>query len=171
MKSRGRISGPHFKRGDIYMETIRTLVLGIARCASPFAMLIARVSAGTIFVESGWGKLHNLEKVTDFFTQLGIPFANIQAPFVAGVELVAGAMVLVGLFARVASVPLIGTMVVAILTAKMSDVAGLSDLFMLSEFLLILVFLWIFTSGAGKFSLDQLVCKRCAGTEPCSLPK
>lgn len=153
------------------MEKIRTFVLGTARCCAPFAVLLARVSAGYIFVESGWGKLHNLERVTQFFTQLGIPFANIQAPFVAGVELVAGAMVLAGLFARVASVPLIGTMVVAILTAKMSDVAGVSDFFMLPEFLLILVFLWIFTSGAGKLSLDQLICKRCAGTEPCSLPK
>lgn len=153
------------------MEKIRTFVLGIARCASPFAMLLARVSTGYIFVETGWGKLHNLERITEFFTQLGIPFANIQAPFVASVELVAGAMILVGLFARAASVPLIGTMVVAIITAKKGDIAGFSDLFMLPEFLLILVFLWIFTSGAGRFSLDQLICKRCAGTEPCSVPK
>lgn len=153
------------------MEKIRTFVLGVARCTAPFAMLLARVSVGYIFAETGWGKLHNLEKITQFFTQLGIPFANIQAPFVATVELVGGAMVLIGLFARVASIPLIGTMVVAIITAKMGDIAGVTDFFMLPEFLLILVFLWIFTSGPGLFSVDQLVCKRCAGTESCSPSK
>lgn len=153
------------------MEKIRNLVLGIAGTLSPFAPLLARVTAGWIFVETGWGKLHNLERITQFFTQLGIPFANIQAPFVASVELVCGAMVLVGLFARVASIPLIGVMIVAIITAKRADIAGLSDLFMLPDFLLIVIFFWLFCAGSGRFSLDQLICKRCAGTEPCGLPK
>ena len=146
------------------MEKIRNLVLGVAHKVSPLAPLLARLSVGYIFVETGWGKLHHLDQITQFFTQLGIPAANIQAPFVAGVELVAGAMVFVGLFTRVASIPLIGTMVVAIITAKRGDIAGLSDLFMLPEFLLIVVFFWLFTAGAGRFSLDQLICKRCAGT-------
>ncbi len=150
------------------MEKIRNLILGIAHKVSPFAPLLARISVGYIFIETGWGKLHNLEQITQFFTQLGIPAAHIQAPFVAAVELVCGVMVFLGLFTRVASVPLIGTMVVAIITAKRGDIAGLSDLFMLPEFLLIVIFFWLFAAGAGRFSLDQLICKRCAGTETTS---
>src|SRR5262245_13249973 len=87
--------------------------------------LLAGISIGFIFVQSGWGKLHHLEKVVQFFTSLGIPAARIQAPFVAGVELVGGTLVLTGLFTRIASAPLIGTMVVAILTAKRGDIHGL----------------------------------------------
>ena len=45
--------------------------------------LAARMTLGLVFIESGWGKLHNLEKVTSYFTELGIPFASIQAPTVA----------------------------------------------------------------------------------------
>lgn len=153
------------------MEKIRNLILGIAHKVSPLAPLLARLAVGYIFIETGWGKLHHLDQITQFFIKLGIPAANIQAPFVATVELVGGILVFLGLFTRVASIPLIGTMVVAIITAKMGDVSGLSDLFMLPEFLLIVIFFWLFAAGAGKFSLDQLMCKRCAGTEPCHLPK
>jgi hypothetical protein len=46
--------------------------------------LLARITIGAVFIESGWGKLHNLPKVIDFFHSLGIPYAEVQAPFVAG---------------------------------------------------------------------------------------
>lgn len=123
--------------------------------------LLARIIIGFIFVQSGWGKLHHLDKVVEFFTQLGIPAPNIQAPFVAGVELVCGFLVLIGLATRFASLPLVGTMVVAILTAKMQDIHGIGDLFATSEFLYIVLLLWLAIAGAGCLSIDQFMCKRC----------
>ena len=36
--------------------------------------LALRLSLGAVFVASGWGKLHSLDKVTEFFGTLGIPF-------------------------------------------------------------------------------------------------
>jgi putative oxidoreductase len=123
--------------------------------------LLARLSIGFIFLQSGWGKLHHLDKVVAFFTSLGIPAANIQAPFVAGVELVGGALVLIGLFTRVASVPLIGTMVVAILTAKRGDIHELGDLLFMPEFLFIVLLLWLIVKGAGVVSLDSVLGRRC----------
>ncbi len=123
--------------------------------------LLARIAIGFVFIESGWGKLQHLPKIVDYFTELGIPFPQIQAPFVAGVELVCGALLLVGLLTRVASIPLIGTMVVAILTAKKEDIHTLTDLLGMSEFLIIVALVTLVFSGAGTLSVDNFCCKRC----------
>src|SRR5262245_41550591 len=77
----------------------------------------ARVTVGWVFLESGWGKLHNLEKVVQFFTDLGIPAAQLQAPLVASTELLGGGLLLLGLGTRFAALPLVGVMVVALATA------------------------------------------------------
>jgi putative oxidoreductase len=65
--------------------------------------LLARIAVGLVFVNTGWGKLHALESVTGFFRELGIPYPELQAPFVASTELVCGALVLVGLGTRLAA--------------------------------------------------------------------
>ena len=126
--------------------------------------LLSRITLGFIFVQSGWGKLHHLDKVTEFFRALGIPAPGLQAPFVATVELAAGGLVLMGLFTRLAALPLIGTMVVAILTAKRPDIHELSDFLALPEFLFIVLSLWLVIKGAGAFSLDAFLCRRCGKT-------
>lgn len=128
--------------------------------------LLARIIIGFIFVQAGWGKLHNLDRVVEFFTQLGIPAPNIQAPFVAGVEFVCGLLVLLGVLTRFASVPLICTMIVAILTARMEDIGGLGDLFATSEFLYIALLLWLVIGGAGCLSVDHFWCRRACKNKP-----
>jgi len=57
--------------------------------------LLARISVGLVFAHTGWGKLHNLEKVTAFFRELGIPRPELQAPFVAGTEFVCGSLIII----------------------------------------------------------------------------
>jgi len=143
------------------MCKLRKLVLAITTKLEWLPALISRVTIGVIFIQSGWGKLHHLDKVVQFFTSLGIPAPQIQAPFVACVEFGCGTLVLLGLFTRVASVPLIGTMVVAILTAKLKDVADLSDFFSLSEYLFIVLLVWLIMKGAGALSVDQVLARRC----------
>ncbi len=115
---------------------------------------------GFIFIQSGWGKITHLDRVVEFFMSLGIPAAGIQAPFVAGVELVCGILILTGLFTRLAAIPLIGTMVVAILTARIQDVQQLADFLSLPEFLFIVLLLWLAIKGAGKASFDACLCKK-----------
>lgn len=127
--------------------------------ASPLALLLVRVVVGVVFLTSGWGKLQHLDGVTEFFRSLGIPFAEVQAPFVAGVELVGGALVLVGLGTRLASVPLFFTMVVAIVTAKWGDLEGLGSFVRLSEVDYAVLFVVLFGFGAGPLSLDAAVSK------------
>ncbi|MGZ3708485.1 MAG: DoxX family protein, partial [Bdellovibrionota bacterium] len=110
---------------------------------------------GVVFVHSGWGKLHHLSKVEEFFRNIGIPFPSAQAPFVGTTELVCGALLLVGLAARIVSIPLIATMAVALWTAKRGDISGLNDLFGTSEFLYIVMLLFVIASGAGPISADR----------------
>jgi putative oxidoreductase len=137
------------------MKKILNKLNKIASSFYDFAPLLARIVVGYIFIESGWGKLHHLENVVGFFRELGIPAPELQAPFVAGVELVGGVLILFGLLTRISAVPLVGTMVVAIITAKKEDISSLSDLFATSEFLYIVLFVWLIVAGAGKYSLDN----------------
>jgi putative oxidoreductase len=121
---------------------------------------VARLTLGWIFLQSGWGKLHNLPKVVAFFTELGIPAPQIQAPFSAFMEFACGALLLVGLLTRLASLPLIAIMVVAIVTAKKGDIHELSDLFGFSEYLYIALLAYLAAYGAGPLSLDRLFAGR-----------
>jgi len=132
----------------------------LAARAKPVVVLLSRVSLGVLFAQSGWGKLHHLSKIVEYFTSLGIPAPQLQAPFVAGTELVCGVLVLIGLLTRLASIPLICTMIVAIITAKRADLDGVTDLFGIAEYLYILLFLYLIVDGPGPLSLDAVLRKR-----------
>lgn len=121
------------------------------------APLLTRILIGWVFFESGWGKLHNLSGVTEYFQTLGIPFASVQAPFVSSVEFVGGLLLILGLLTRAAALPLMGTMVVAILTAKRADISSFGDFAGLSETTLFLGLLWLFFYGAGSISIDHFL--------------
>ena len=138
---------------------VRRLILAVTARLGWLPPLVARLTVGWVFLLSGWGKLRDLPKVIDFFRQLGIPAPELQAPFASANEFVCGALVLVGLFARVATIPLMITMVVAIVTAQRSNVSGLDDLFGLSEFLYFVLLGWIGVSGPGPVSLDALLVR------------
>jgi putative oxidoreductase len=139
---------------------LRRLIHSVSSSLRWLPPTVSRITIGWIFLESGWGKLHNLPKVIGFFTELGIPAPRFQAPLNATLEFVCGALLLVGLFTRVASLPLIATMVVAILTAKKADIHELSDLFSMSEYLFVVVLLWLGAYGAGPISLDAVFARR-----------
>jgi putative oxidoreductase len=140
----------------------RAFVLEVAGALSWLPPTVARLCVGWVFVQSGWGKLHNLPKVIGYFESLGIPAPQLQAPFVASVELFGGLLVLAGLFTRVASVPLAATMIVALVTAKRGDISSASDLYGTVEFLYLLAFGFLAAFGAGTFSLDGILVRRFA---------
>ena len=122
--------------------------------------LLVRISLASVFVVTGWGKLHDLAKVTGYFTELGIPMPGLTAVVVATTEFIGGSLVLVGLFTRLASLPLAFSMLVAILTAKRGDIDGLATLFGFSEFTYLACFLWLAVAGAGPISLDRVLFSR-----------
>jgi putative oxidoreductase len=147
----------------------RARALSVTRSLDGVAPLVARLTLGVTFVGTGWGKLQHLEKVTAFFTELGLPAPHFQATLVGTTELVGGVLLLAGFASRLASLPLLVTMVVAILTAKRADISGVSDLFGLLEWTYLVLLAWLALSGPGRFSLDGLrgiLLKR----EPARLP-
>ena len=128
-------------------------------------LLIARLSVGWVMVESGYGKLGKLPDVVEYFRSLGIPAPELQAPFAAGSELLFGATLMLGLFTRISSIPLMVIMTVAIITAKRDELGGISDLLGFIEYLYIALLLFLLVRGGGFLSLDRLLVwkrSRCA---------
>ncbi|HUM09832.1 MAG TPA: DoxX family protein [Myxococcaceae bacterium] len=148
------------------LDALRTRALAVLDRFSWVGPLAVRLSLGSVFLGTGWGKLHSLGQVTGFFTELGIPFPAANAAMVSGIELVGGTLILLGLFTRFAALPLMGTMVVAILTAKRPEIEGIRTLLAFDETLYFAGFLWLFVAGAGKASLDALIFGRTS-----SLPR
>jgi putative oxidoreductase len=122
--------------------------------------LLARIAVGVVFAGTGWGKLHGLEDVTRFFTELGLPAPHFQAILVGTTEFAGGLLVLFGLATRFASLPLACTMVVAILTAKRADIDGVRTLLGFDEFLYLVIFAWLALQGAGRASLDYFIRRK-----------
>jgi putative oxidoreductase len=147
------------------ISRLRRLILRVSASLRWLPPTVARLTLGWIFLQSGWGKLNDLPKVIGFFTELGIPAPQIQAPLAAGTEFLCGALMLLGLCTRLASLPLIGTMIVAILTAKRGELHELSDLFGFAEYLYIVLCLWLGAYGAGPISLDAFFAKRLERNE------
>lgn len=143
-----------------HARSLHRFVLAVGGRLAWLPPLAARVSVGLVFVSTGWGKLQNLERVTEFFRSLGIPAAEFQAPFVAATEFSCGLLLVVGLATRFAAVPLVITMLVAIRTALWSELEGTIDLFGRQEFSFILLLGWLAVAGAGAISLDALAARR-----------
>lgn len=142
------------------VEALRSKVVSQLDRARWVGPLLMRISLGAVFITSGWGKLHNLGQVTGFFTQLGMPFPGFTATLTSSTELVGGVLIFFGLFTRLAAVPLIVTMVVAILTARRPDIDGVLTLLGFIEFTYLAGLVWLAVSGAGRASLDALFSRR-----------
>jgi putative oxidoreductase len=145
------------KRVNAMLTALVNLADRVGHALRWLSPTLARLTVGLVFFQSGWGKLHNLEQVTDYFTELGLSHPAFQARFVSSVELICGGLLLLGLATRFAVVPLIVTMCVAIRTAQWENVAGLGNLVGLLEFSYIALLVWLGTDGPGPLSLDRLI--------------
>lgn len=123
--------------------------------------LVTRLVLGPIFLFAGWMKLNDLAHVTEMFANMGFPMASVQAPFVAIVEFVGGIFILAGFATRMTSLFLFIIMVVATLTAHRADIVNMQALLGMSTFLYALLFLWLGIKGAGCWSVDACLKKRC----------
>ena len=96
----------------------------IATNASPWVLLI-RIACGGIFLSEGIQKfLYPAENGAGRFARIGIPSPDVMGPFVGVVEIVCGALILLGLLTRLAAIPLIIDMLVAILSTKIPILLG-----------------------------------------------
>lgn len=130
---------------------------------SPF-LLFVRLYWGWQFAVAGWGKLQHLDKITAFFSSLGIPFPGINAPLVAGLEFVGGILLALGLGTRLIGLLLTGNMLVAYLAGDreaLHSIFSAPDKFIAADpfsYLFAAVIALVF--GAGLFSVDARLARR-----------
>lgn len=96
----------------------------IATSAPASVILIRLVVGGVFFVEGVQKFLYPAEVGAGRFAKIGIPSPDVMGPFVGVVETVCGALVLLGLLTRLAAVPLIINMTVAIVSTKIPILLG-----------------------------------------------
>jgi putative oxidoreductase len=129
---------------------------------SPF-LLVVRLYWGWQLVQSGWGKLHHLDKVTDFFTSLNLPAPALTAHFVSGLELVGGILLILGLGSRLIGLLLTINMLTAYWTADRDAlVAVFSDpgkFYNADPYTFLFASAIVMIFGAGLFSVDALLAK------------
>jgi putative oxidoreductase len=127
-------------------------------------LLAMRLYWGWQFAQTGWGKLHHLDKVTAFFASLGIPFPGLNAPFVASLEFAGGILLILGLGSRPIALLLAGNMLVAYLTADREALfAVFSDpgkFYAAAPYTFLFAAIIILLFGPGTIALDRLLAKR-----------
>ncbi len=139
------------------------LILGPKKIAAYFEWagpLLARLVVGYVFMLTGLGKLQNLDVMIENFAEWGIPFPHFTTPFVAGWECFGGLFLILGLMTRICGGALAVVMVVAIISAKLSDIDSLETLLGFEEATYFVVFTWLAIGGAGKISFDYLIERR-----------
>jgi putative oxidoreductase len=132
----------------------------VSYARTPF-LLFVRFYWGWQLVESGWGKLHNLDKVTEFFTSLGLPMPGPTAMFISSLEFFGGILLALGLFSRVISLMLTVNLITAYITADreaLFSVFSDPDKFMAAApFIFLFVSLIVLIFGPGKIAVDTLL--------------
>ena len=92
---------------------------------APAAVVLIRVMVGTVFLEEGIQKFLFPELLgAGRFARIGIPLPEILGPFVGVVEIVGGVLILLGCLTRLATIPLLINISVAILTTKIPILLG-----------------------------------------------
>jgi putative oxidoreductase len=89
------------------------------------AIILIRLMVGGVFLVEGILKfLRPEELAAGRFEKIGLPSPHLLGPCVGGIEVICGAMVLVGLLTRWATIPLLGVISVAILSTKIPILLG-----------------------------------------------
>ena len=92
---------------------------------APRSVFLIRLVVGGVFLSEGIQKfLYPAENGAGRFLRIGIPAPDVMGPFVGIIEIVCGALILIGFLTRLAAMPLIIDMLVAILSTKIPILLG-----------------------------------------------
>ncbi len=146
------------------------------------SVILIRILVGWVFLSEGVGKfLYPAEQAAGRFEKIpAIPAPQVMGPFVGGVEIVFGTLILLGLLTRLAAIPLLINISVAILSTKLPILMGHSyglpklahyNLWgMLHEartdFSMWLGLLYLLIVGGGAWSLDAVLTRQSKRAEP-----
>jgi len=127
----------------------------------PFFLLAVRLFWGWQFFKTGLGKLGDIDSIASFFGSLNIPFPQFNAYLASITETVGGLFLLLGLLSRLVTLPLIVTMIVALLTAHYDVTSMIFDdpvsVTNLPPFTFLMASLIVFVFGPGLFSMDRIL--------------
>ena len=140
-------------------------MIGIANWLQSILLLLFRLEWGYQFYASGQGKLEHHAKIVEFFTSLNIPFPDLNAWFVGGVEMIGGALLFLGLAGRPVGLILTINMIVAYLSvdddrATVLNIIKEPDKFLQADpFFFLLTSALVLAFGAGIFSVDAILAR------------
>ncbi len=125
------------------------------------AILPVRLAVGLIFATQGLLKYIDPRMGVERFAKIGFPHAWFTAHFVGTFEMVCGVLVLVGLFTRIAAVPLLAVISTAIVTTKIPELLRPNQgfWFMVSDaradFAMVCCLLFLIAAGGGALAVDH----------------
>ncbi len=131
---------------------------------APSSVILIRLIVGVVFVSEGIQKfLYPADLGVGRFIKIGIPAPEFFAPFVGVVEIVCGTLIIVGLLTRLATIPLIIDMLVAIASTKIPMLFDKGFWAMAHEvrvdFAMLLGSIFLLLAGAGAVSVDSHLSK------------
>jgi putative oxidoreductase len=125
------------------------------------SIFFIRLAMGLIFFTQGILKYIDPHMGVLRFTRIGFPYPNFTAHFVGTFEVACALLVLLGLFTRLASIPLLIIILTAITTTKIPELSHPDQgfWFMVSDartdFAMTMSLLFLVSVGAGSWSLDR----------------
>ena len=133
------------------------------------AVLLIRILVGWVFLSEGIQKFLFPDSLgVGRFVKIGIPWPQVMAPFVGVVEIVCGSLLLLGLATRLATVPLLIDIAVAIYSTKIVTLAKNGFWGTLHEartdVSMVLGLIFLLMVGAGAWSLDAWLAERRGAT-------
>jgi putative oxidoreductase len=136
---------------------------------SPF-LLFVRLYWGWQLAQSGWGKLHNLDKVTEFFTSLNLPMPAQTALAISSLEFFGGIFLALGLLSRFTALVLTINMIMAYVTADrealLSFFSDPDKFSAAAPYVFLVASLLILIFGPGKIALDTLLAIPTGASPP-----
>jgi len=120
------------------------------------ALLLARFAVAYGFYEPAMMKWNGIGSVAEWFASMGFPLPLFSAYLAASAETAGVVLLVLGLFTRFVSVPLIIVMFVAITTVHLGNGFSAGDNGFEIPLYYLLFLLIFFSQGAGRFSLDRL---------------
>src|SRR4030066_961840 len=129
------------------------------------SIILIRLIVGTVFLSEGIQKFLFPDQLgVGKFIKIGIPSPEFFAPFVGTVEIVFGLLILIGFLTRIAAIPLIINISVAIISTKIPTLLNEGFWKMAHEartdWARLICSVVLLLSGAGKYSVDSYLDKK-----------
>jgi uncharacterized membrane protein YphA (DoxX/SURF4 family) len=137
----------------------------LVRSDAPAAVILIRFMVGAVFLSEGTQKFLFPDQLgAGRFLKIGLPMPELLGPFVGSFEIVCGGLVLLGLLTRLAVIPLVVIMAVALATTKWPILVDQGFWAMVHEartdWSMSLGSLFLLITGAGPWSLDAWLLSR-----------